>query len=47
VTVCQYCHDGIHGHSTGSEYGLGGFNGLRVIRSAGRAFFRALRWIRG
>lgn len=45
VTVCQYCHDGIHGHPTGSGYGVGGFNGLRVLQTAGRAFLRGLRWV--
>jgi hypothetical protein len=43
VTVCQYCHDGIHGHPTGSKYDDGEHNALRVFRVVGRVTLRILR----
>jgi 5-methylcytosine-specific restriction endonuclease McrA len=43
MTVCQYCHDNIHGHPTGSDYGVGGYNGLRVLRAIGRVILRVFR----
>ncbi|QGX93466.1 HNH endonuclease (plasmid) [Haloplanus rallus] len=43
VTVCQYCHDGIHGHLTGSQYDEGEHNALRVLRVVGRVALRILR----
>jgi len=43
VTVCQYCHDGIHGHPTGSQYDEGEHNALRVLRVVGRVALRILR----
>ena len=43
VTVCQYCHDGIHGHPTGSQYDEDEHNALRVLRVVGRVALRILR----
>lgn len=43
ITVCQNCHDRIHGHPTGNGYGVGGFNGARILRRVGRVFLRVLR----
>jgi len=45
VTVCQYCHDGIHGHPTGSQYDEGEHNVLRVLRVVGRAIVRGIKWV--
>ena len=42
VTVCHYCHDGIHGHPTGSQYDEDEHNALRVLRVVGRVALRIL-----
>lgn len=44
-TVCQNCHDRIHGHRTGRSYGGSGFNGIRVLRGLGRLVRRCLRYL--
>lgn len=45
VTVCQHCHDGIHGHPTESRYTAGEHNALRVLRVVGQAVVRGIRWL--
>ena len=43
VTVCQNCHDQIHGHLTGHGYRGRSYNGARVIRGLVSIFRRAVR----